>query len=213
MGRLRRGCASLPTGGLALLTSEPASTPVGGPLHFERNQLDEAEPFIRRALEANPSYAEAWSELGGMYQARSNLAEALTCYEKAVSLKPDAPYALLNAAQAAEKTGAVDKAEDYYHRAIAADPQNAEGPTGWGFCWRRTATQRKRANFRSKLSRSDVTTDLPLTTSVSYIQTGQLNDAIVASDYGIRMAPDEDILYLAWHACMRSRGTRKKLVK
>src|SRR6185312_12714736 len=103
-----------------------------GQIHLEANRIDEADKYIRKALAINPEYADAWSDLGGVFDARKNVAEALKCYEKALSLKPDLPYALMNAAQASEKSGNREKAKEYYERVLANDPHNAEAANGLG---------------------------------------------------------------------------------
>ena len=168
-----------------------------GQIHLEANRIDQAEKYIRKALAIDPAYADAWSDLGGVFDARKNVAEALNCYEKALSLKPDLPYALMNAAQASEKAGNREKAEQYYRRALASDPHNAEAANGLGLLFAKEGhTDEARKLFEQAIAeRRDYGMAIN-NLGVLYLETGKPNEALAAYEYGIRVAPDEDILYL-----------------
>jgi len=168
-----------------------------GQIHLEANRIDQAEKYIRKALAIDPAYADAWSDLGGVFDARKNVAEALNCYEKALSLKPDLPYALMNAAQASEKAGNREKAEQYYRRALASDPHNAEAANGLGLLFAKEGhTEEARKLFEQAIAeRRDYGMAIN-NLGVLYLETGKPNEALAAYEYGIRVAPDEDILYL-----------------
>jgi len=168
-----------------------------GQIHLEANRIDEAEKYIRKALAINPAYADAWSDLGGVFDARKNVAEALKCYEKALSLKPDLPYALMNAAQASEKSGNREKAKKYYQRVLANDPHNAEAANGLGLLFAKEGeTEEARKLFEQAIAERRNYGMAINNLGVLYLETGKANEALAAYEYGIRVAPDEDILYL-----------------
>lgn len=168
-----------------------------GQIHLEANRIDQAEKYIRKALAIDPEYADAWSDLGGVFDARKNVAEALNCYEKALSLKPDLPYALMNAAQVAGKSGNREKAERYYRRALVNDPHNAEAANGLGLLFAKEGhSDEARKLFEQAIAeRRDYGMAIN-NLGVLYLETGKANEALAAYEYGIRVAPDEDILYL-----------------
>lgn len=168
-----------------------------GQIHLEANRIDEAEKYIRKALAINPEYADAWSDLGGVFDARKNVTEALNCYEKALSLKPDLPYALMNAAQASEKSGNREQAKQYYQRVLANDPHNAEAANGLGLLFAKEGqTEEARKLFEQAIGeRRDYGMAIN-NLGVLYLETGKANEALAAYQYGIQVAPDEDILYL-----------------
>lgn len=168
-----------------------------GQIHLEANRIDEAEKCIRKALAIDPLYADAWSDLGGVFDARKNVGEALKCYQKALSLKPDLSYALMNAAQASEKSGNREKAKEYYERVLANDPHNAEAANGLGLLFAKEGeTEEARKLFEQAIAeRRDYGMAIN-NLGVLYLETGKANEALAAYEYGIRVAPDEDILYL-----------------
>jgi tetratricopeptide (TPR) repeat protein len=168
-----------------------------GQIYLQSGKLDEAEQYIRKALDMNPAYADAWSELGSVFEARKDLAQALVCYEKALALQPGLTYAQVNAAHAAELTGESAKAERYYREALKSDPKNADAANGLGLM------RAKQAHFdEAKQLFQQAIEDRPDFGSainnlgVLYLNTGHVDDAVAAFEYGLKVAPDEDILYL-----------------
>ena len=55
--------------------------------------LERAEAALRRAVTANANDATAWRRLGDMQRGQGQLAEALECYRRAASLRPNDPRA------------------------------------------------------------------------------------------------------------------------
>ncbi len=51
-------------------------------------QTDEAHASVKAALHENPTYAEAYNNLGVLYRDEGNIEEALLCYEKCLELNP-----------------------------------------------------------------------------------------------------------------------------
>ncbi|MGA8596611.1 MAG: FG-GAP-like repeat-containing protein [Bryobacteraceae bacterium] len=168
-----------------------------GQIYLQAGSLDNAEEYIRKALDWNPAYADAWSELGGVYEARNDTPQALACFEKALALDPDLTYVQLNAAHAAEQASDNVKAERYYRQVLSTEPQNPDAANGLGLVLAkqgRTGEAKQffeqaiqaRQNFGSAINNL----------AVLYLNTGQVNDAAAALEYGLKVAPDEDILYL-----------------
>lgn len=168
-----------------------------GQIYLQSGKLDDAERYIRKALEMSPSDADSWSELGSVFEARKDLPQALACYEKALALQPGLTYVHVNAAHAAELTGNNGKAERYYREALQSDPKNADAANGLGLMLAKQAHfddakqlfQRAiedRPNFASAINNL----------GVLYLNTGKVDDAVAAFEYGLKVAPDEDILYL-----------------
>ena len=168
-----------------------------GQIHLEAGRADEAETYIRQSIAANPSNADAWLELGGVFDARNNPAEALRCYERALSIQPDLGYLLVSAAQASEKAGAEEKARGYYQHALQADPKNPDAANGLGLMLaKRGQTGEAKSLFEQAIEERRDYGSAINNLGVLYMNTGQINDAVAAFRYGVEAAPDEEILYL-----------------
>ncbi len=168
-----------------------------GQVHLEANRLEAAEQSFRTALQVNRENAEAWSGLGDVFEARADLAGALANYEKALTVKPDLFYTLLNAGRVCDKLNEQKKAEAFYAKALELNAQSPEALNGLGLALAkqgRAADARERFEQAIALRRnySEAINNL----GVLFVQQGKVNDAIAAFQYGIQVAPNEDILYL-----------------
>jgi hypothetical protein len=89
---------------------------------LQNNELDKAETFLASAIQYYPKYAEAWVELGWLYQARDRYEDARKAYKTA--LKADklyvSPYIRLAQLAALEKKW--KDSIEYSNEAISLDP-------------------------------------------------------------------------------------------
>lgn len=77
-------------------------------------QAEQTESLLKKAIAADPKFAEAYLQLGILYAAEGKAAETITAYEKAVSANPNFPEAHFRLAQAYKKSGEVDKAQHQF---------------------------------------------------------------------------------------------------
>ncbi len=82
-----------------------------------RGRLEEAESYLRRALQADPCMALAWINLGVAHNHAGQLAEAESCYRKALELNPEDLAAISNLAVVCERSGRLREARRYLTRA------------------------------------------------------------------------------------------------
>jgi tetratricopeptide (TPR) repeat protein len=168
-----------------------------GQIHLRAGRTDQAEKAFRQALDVNVQHAEAWSGLGDMCDERNNLQVALVDYEKALAIKPDLVYTLLNAGRAADKLNDESKAEAYYRRALELEPQSPEANNGLGLALAKQGhANAAREHFERAIALRRDYSDAINNLGVLYMQEAQINDAIAAFEYGIKVVPDNDILYL-----------------
>ncbi len=168
-----------------------------GQIHLQANRLEAADKSLRDAVRANASYAEAWSGLGDLCEARKDLRGALENYERALALKPDMLYTLLNAGRAADKLGEPARAEAFYRQALAVDAKSAEATNGLGLARAKQGDAARAGElFKSAIVLKRDYADAINNLGVLYTQQAKVNDAIAAFEYGIQATPDEDILYL-----------------
>ncbi len=80
---------SLPADGLAEARIKLDEFVDQGNAFFTEGKTEEAMMVAEAAIESNPSHAIAYSLKGMCCERKGNLADALECYEKAISLNPD----------------------------------------------------------------------------------------------------------------------------
>ncbi len=168
-----------------------------GQIHLQATRIDEAEKNFRTALALNNRSPEAWAGLGDVYEARKEFTQAKESYDKALDLKSDLLFTLLNAGQLADKMSEPKRAEDFYRRALVLNPKQAEAANGLGLALAKQGNAEDAKNYfeqaiKIKRDYADAINNL----GVLYIQQGKPNDAIAAFEYGINAAPQDEMCYI-----------------
>ncbi|MEO0163937.1 MAG: tetratricopeptide repeat protein, partial [candidate division WOR-3 bacterium] len=93
---------------------------------FLRNkQLDSAEYYYRKLIEADSTDTRGWQGLGFLYGiVNKDYGKAEEFYKKALTFSPDDPDVLFGLAKVYELSGRQDKAKEIYEEAIKKDSQN-----------------------------------------------------------------------------------------
>jgi tetratricopeptide (TPR) repeat protein len=182
-----------------------------GQIHLEAKRPADARRVLEQAIAIDPASAEAWNELGGVEMAEGSPKRAIECYRKALDVKSDLTYALLNTAQAYAQLGDNPNAEKFFTRALEADPRSAEAANGLGLTLanENRLDEAKRSFERAIEIRRDYASAIN-NLGVLYINRGDTNNAIAAFRYGIQVAPGEDLLYLNLGRVYVNRGERDK---
>ena len=85
-------------------------------------RLEEAEAHLRLAIDADPTYAAAWNNLGNVQRQQGDPVAAEGSYERALALLPSYPEALTNIAALRVQQGRLDEARGLYERALVIHP-------------------------------------------------------------------------------------------
>jgi tetratricopeptide (TPR) repeat protein len=88
---------------------------------LEETAPDEARDAYRRALELDPSHADAWVNLGRLLHEAGDPRGAAQHYRRAIELRPDSAVALFNLGVALEDLRMAEEAILAYRTALAAD--------------------------------------------------------------------------------------------
>ncbi len=182
-----------------------------GQIHLLAGRTDEAEKSFQEAVHYDANYAEAWSGLGDVRDARKDQEGALQLYEKAAALKPDLFSALQNAGLAAAGLDQQSKAEGWFRKALAADPKSPEAANGLGLALAKQGDSAGALGyFQQAIEQRHNYAAAINNLGALYLQMGKQSDAIAAFEYGIKVAPDENILYLNLGRVYAHQGDLRK---
>ncbi len=104
---------------------------LGNALKQQEGNLDEAITQYRWALALDPSYADAYLQVGIALYQQDRLEEAITHYQQAIALKPNAD-AYCNLGNALLKQGRQEEAISQYQKALALEPNFLDAHLGLG---------------------------------------------------------------------------------
>ena len=96
-----------------------------GGIAWSRAEDEQAEKFLRRAVELNPNYATAHHWLSQLLEGKGNLKEGLEHAEMAAQLDPLSVVTQVNLGGSMELAGRYDEAASGYRRAIEVEPTSA----------------------------------------------------------------------------------------
>jgi tetratricopeptide (TPR) repeat protein len=103
----------------------------------------EAADAYRRAIEADPGFADAHCNLGAVHHQQDRRAEARACYERALACDADHVEAHLNLANLDEEEERPEAALAHYRAALRADPTRAETHLAVALLYERLALRRR----------------------------------------------------------------------
>lgn len=90
---------------------------------YKAEKLSEAEASFRKAVEADPKFAEAYANLGSVLANQDKISQAIPQFEKAISLRPDVPFlhyqlgvALYLEKRPADAIASLEKAKDLLNK-------------------------------------------------------------------------------------------------
>jgi len=94
--------------------------------------LDDAVACFCRALQVEPTYADAHVNLGSALQDRAQVAEAVASYRRALEIEPEDARAHVNLGNALQDLGQLQQAAASYRRALEVRPDFAEAHSNLG---------------------------------------------------------------------------------
>lgn len=98
----------------------------------EDGRFDEAIAYYRRALEIDPQFDDARSNLGNALVAQGKIEEAFAQYREALRLNPNSLIAHHNFALTLARQGRIDEAIEHYRKALEIEPRFLEGHNNLG---------------------------------------------------------------------------------
>jgi protein O-mannosyl-transferase len=96
-----------------------------GGVYMKANQVDEAVPQFRKALDLNPDDAEAMNELGVATMEEGQTDQAVALFIRALEAAPNNAETHINLGMALLQKGQVENAANHFQHAAQIDPRNA----------------------------------------------------------------------------------------
>ncbi len=167
-----------------------------GQMHLESGNIPDARKHLEIAAQLNSESAELWNNLGGVEMAKPDYPAALRCFERALKINPDLPFAIINAGQAQNRLGNTAEAEKLFRRALELVPDDADAANHLGLLLARKGDYAGGVRYLQQAithQRDHIAAINNL--AVLYARSGKVNDAIAALRYGIDQQPDHDPFY------------------
>jgi predicted TPR repeat methyltransferase len=178
---------------LATAADHPVALHALGWIAHRTGDRPAALDLLRRAVEADPSNADAWNHLGIVYAAERRPADALEAYRQAVSVRPNFAAAYVNTGNAYGDTGRWPDAVEAYATAVRLDPNLAAAHHGLGTALRESGRPTDAvASYRPALelnpaAAAEVYNDLGLT----FARTGNARTAEEHLRQAIALGPND----------------------
>ncbi|MGI9242552.1 MAG: tetratricopeptide repeat protein, partial [Verrucomicrobiales bacterium] len=99
----------------------PEYTLLAAKIHAKRTDYEIADGLYRQHLSSHPDDAASWAELGGMWDACSDLEQALEAYRKGSAANPDDDSLHKRIARTLVSLGRFEEALDYYGEMVRYD--------------------------------------------------------------------------------------------
>ncbi|MDR7481184.1 MAG: tetratricopeptide repeat protein [Armatimonadota bacterium] len=104
-------------------------------IELEGASPEEARLAYRQALELDPGFADAHTNLGRLYHQAGNVAQAEAHYRQAMVHAPDDPIPCFNLGVLLDDLGRREEAARMYRQALARDPQLADAHYNLGLLY------------------------------------------------------------------------------
>ena len=97
---------------------------------FLRGNVDDALPFVQRAIELDPNYADAYNLLGAIRGTAGDIGAARDAFRVSLRLDPRDAVTYVNLAQLELAAGQRDVAADLFAEALSLDPSSRAARDG-----------------------------------------------------------------------------------
>ncbi len=154
-------------------------------------RLEAAIGLLRRATDAAPAFAKAWSELGVTALRVSDHREARLAFKHAAQLQPDSVQAWMALGDASRIAGDLDAAEAAFTQALILQPAHQKASINLGAILRLSGRADKAITCFQRIQKSAETSpELADALAGALLDDGRLDDALHLSMQIVRTHPD-----------------------
>ncbi len=90
-----------------------------------QGKVEEAKNWYAKAIEIDPDFAEAYTNLGTLYAQEQEWQPAIVCYKKAIALQPNLASTHRNLARLWTQMGQLSEADECWFKAYSLEPAKA----------------------------------------------------------------------------------------
>ncbi len=101
-----------------------------GILHFQRENIKEAQKLLNKSKKLDPHNIETWNTLGQIYQEQNNKSDAFEAFEKAISINPNDASPYVNKGNLLRSIGDFKEATANFEKALELDNSIPEAWNG-----------------------------------------------------------------------------------
>jgi len=159
-------------------------------------RVDEAIATLKRAIELDPSHANAHSNLGLAYYERGWIDQAMAEFKRAIELNPSHVYAHSNLGVAYYSKGWMDQAITEFKRAIELDPSHANAHSNLGNAYARKGWMDQAiTEFKRAIELNPSHADPHFNLGNAYKRKGWMDQAITEFKRAIELDPNDADFY------------------
>lgn len=167
----------------------------GTALH-QQAKLPEAETAFRKALELDPSYAEARVNLGLILSQQGKFDEAVNEFKQAIRNEPKLAEAHFNLGVTLQAQGQLEPAIAAYREAIRIDPNNAEANYNLGIALNKQGkTSEAISAYKEAIRINPDYENAYVKLGANLTEQGSINEAIASLKKAIRVNPKDPEAY------------------
>jgi DNA-binding winged helix-turn-helix (wHTH) protein/TolB-like protein/Flp pilus assembly protein TadD len=167
---------------------------------YSANNFSEAVKKLKKSVEIDPNYDEAWAHLGRAYTAkasfhlggREDIKEAQNAHERALTLNPDLIEARVFMANLLTDTNRVEQAMPLLKEALKTNPNNAEAHWELGYAYRYAGMLKESIEECEQARRIDPEVKLASSAFNSYLYDGQYEKFI-------KSLPEKEIAFIIFY--------------
>jgi predicted O-linked N-acetylglucosamine transferase (SPINDLY family) len=171
--------------------------------HYQAGNIPQAEQLYRQILRADPSFAEAHTNLGHVLVRQERYVEAIAEYQQALRLKPDQFEAHYILAIALRDQGQLNEAAAHFQQAVRLRPDFAGAYSELGGVLRTLGRLDEAVDCcRQAIRLNPQSVEAHNNLGAAYLSQGRADLALACSQEAVRLQPDSAPARSNWLFCL-----------
>jgi tetratricopeptide (TPR) repeat protein len=178
-----------------------------GLIEHQLGRSEVAIERIRKAIKQNGRDPAFHHNLGNIFRGQGRLAEAMTCYERALALAPDSVDTLYNLGNTCQDLGQTERAIGYFERALRLRPDAVELHNNLGSALQDLGRLDEAvASYHEALALRPDAVEILDNLGGALLAQGQLETAVACYERAITLRPDRIESQIGLGVVLREQG-------